>query len=149
MNFLYLIAGFLFPGATFLLKRDYFRGFWFLIFTALPFVLGVVLLKSANPASPGFLNWFRALLSAPIDASGAVSYVILNLLKLIFILYPLVVTPGLFILGILFDYVGIAGFGLEGTHYREIATCFCICSALLNILVILKSYDFLMGKETT
>lgn len=145
MNLLYLIAGFILPGTTFLLKKDYFRWFWFFFFTTLPFLLGALLLQSVNPQSPGFLNWFRGLLSNPIDASGTISYVILNILKLIFVLYPLLVTPGLFISGLLIDISGIDGFGIVGSHYREVATCFCISSALLNILVLLKSYDFLKG----
>lgn len=146
MNFLYLFAGFVLPGSTFLLKKDYFRWFWFFFFTTLPFLLGVLLLQSANLQNPGFLNWFRGLLVSSIDASGAISYVILNILKLIFILYPVVVTPGLFIAGLLIDISGTGGFGIAGSHYREVATCFCISSALLNILVLLKSYDFLKGK---
>ncbi len=147
MNFLYLGAGFLLPGLTFILKKDYFRGLWFFIWTALPFFLGVILLQSVNPANPGFLNWFRGLMSSPIDASGMISYVILHLLRLIFIFYPIVVTPGLFVTGFIIDHTGTTGFGLSSTHYREIATCFCISSALLNILVLMKSYDFLREKR--
>ncbi len=147
MNFLHFCTGFLLPGLTFLLKRDFFRGLWFFLWTAIPFFLGVILLQSVNPSNPGFLNWFRGLLSSPIDASGVISYVILNLLRLIFILYPLVVTPGLFVAGIIIDQTGTNGFGLSSTHYREIATCFCISSALLNILVLMKSYDLLREKR--
>jgi len=147
MNFLYLIAGFMFPGATFILKKDYFRGLWFFFFTSLPFFVGVLILQSVTPSDPGFVNWFRAMLGSSIDASGVISYVILNFLRLIFILYPIVVTPGLFVLGVVIDSLGVRGFGISSTHFREVATCFCISSALLNILVLLKSYDFLREKK--
>lgn len=147
MNFLFLIAGFILPGATFILKKDYFKGLWFFFFTTLPFILGVLLLQSANPSNPGFLNWFRGLLSSPVDASGVISYVILNILRLIFILYPVVVTSGLFFAGLLIDVMNVDVFTLSGVHYREIATCFCITSALLNILVLLKSYDLLKERK--
>lgn len=147
MNFLLFIAGFLFPGITFLLKKEYFRGIWFMFFTSLPFILGVMLLQSVNPESPGVFNWFKGLLQTPIDASGAISFVILNILRLLFVLYPVIVTPGLFLLGILIDQLGLSPFNIVGVHYREIATCFCISSALLNILVLLNAYDHIREKE--
>ncbi|HEY4715498.1 MAG TPA: DUF6677 family protein [bacterium] len=143
---LYMLLGFVFPGAVFFAKKKFFKGIWVLTFTALPFFLGVLLLQSADPSNTGFLNWFRSMLGTNIDASGAITYAILSVLRLIFIIYPFITSVGFFAMGIVIDHMNI-GIDLSNTLYMEIGTCYCIVASLLNMLVLLSSYDLLRENE--